>query len=88
MNVNINKPTIHLRTSSCLHTQKSVYQICSDEEEKSKKDNCTSSYEDSSEEDRKDLSDIPNSNSSSNNKIFNFSSMKVNKNKTFQNVSP
>ena len=88
VNVNINKPTIHLRTSSCLHTQKSVYQICSDEEEKSKKDNCTSSYEDSSEEDRKDLSDIPNSNSSSNNKIFNFSSIKVNKNKAFQNVSP
>ena len=66
VNVNINKPTIHVRTSSCLRTQKSVYQICndnilnenihnnnSDDNTNNNKDvNSPSSYEDSSEEEK------------------------------------
>ena len=33
VNVNINKPTIHVRNSSCTHTQHSVYQICNENED-------------------------------------------------------
>lgn len=91
VNVNINKPTIHVRTSSCLRTQKSVYQICndnilnenihnnnSDDNTNNNKDvNSPSSYEDSSEEEK---------NSGENpQKLFNSSPVKVNRNKNFQN---